>query len=67
MNPLVTLSELNAIALQVMTSASIIIPGVLGLMALRAFRQWREDKADEAFRDHCRSVDVTDWHSKRVA
>lgn len=62
-----SLSDLNALALQVMTSASIIIPGVLGLMVLRAFRQWREDKAEQEFRDRCRSVDVADWKPRKAA
>lgn len=45
----------------------LVFPAVLGLIVLRAFFQWRADRDDEQFRAHVRSVDVTDWRSKRAA
>lgn len=44
MTPFVSLSQMNELAIRLMLSAYVIVPGMLCLIALRAYREWREDR-----------------------
>lgn len=63
MTPLINLPAL----VSQISMAVLVIPTVLGLIALRGFLLWRADRREEQFTERCRSIDAHGWRSRRAA